>query len=302
MKSLTNYLIEESLVFENINGEIISEGFWKKLGSIFSFSTEKIAKTMANWSDDLKKGFTTGQYIAAKSKDKEVKKAAEEEAKAAEEGDKQLLSYYKEKVSYFLKMIDDADKSMLYVYNNKYSQLTELSKKYNDSEGEELAKKFKKAIDKKWPDGGKKYEEVNKKIEQAGVDDGPKAKENSENSDNGNTQVGKEVTNETTDAIKDNTDLLAPLAKKAKVDGKVLRNFVSAKLRKTLDEKIGKKGTREAVQKALGEDVILGTCIMVLGALITNDEAKIKAISEQIGSNADELNNKLTKYQKQYKK
>ncbi len=300
MKSLANYIIQESLVFENTNGEIITEGFWKKLGSMFGYNTKKVAKTMSNWSDDLKKGFTVGQYIAAKSKNKDVKKAAEEEAKAAEEGDKQLLSYYKEKVSYFLKMIDEADKGMLYVYNNKYSQLAELSKKYNDSEGEELAKKFKKAIDEKWPDGGKEYEKVDQKIEKAGVDDGPNSEENSEK-DNTKSEVSKEVTKEATDTIKDNKDLLAPLAKEANVDGKVLRNFVSAKLRKTLDEKISKKGTREAVQKALGEDVILGTCIMVLGALITKDEAKIKAISEQIGSNADELKNKLDKYKKQYK-
>ena len=139
------------------------------------------------------------------------------------------------------------------------------------------------------------------KIEKAGVDDGPQAEENSENTNNVNPKVNKEITNETTDTIKENTDLLTPLAKKANVKGEILRNFVSAKLRKTLDEKIGKKGSREAVQKALGEDVILGTCIMVLGALITKDEEKIKAISEQIGSNADELNSKLTKYEKQYK-
>ena len=298
MKSLTNYIIEESLVFENINGEIIFEGFWKKLGSIFGFSTEKVAKTMQNWSDDLKKGFTTGQYIAAKSKDKEVKKAAEEQAQAAEKGSKELLEKVKFEVQRLMKVWDDIklpDHSL-----SQWNQLKSLSEKENDNEGKQLAKKFKELIDKKFPDGGKEYEKVSLKIEKAGVDEGPKTNENSEK-DNTNSEVSKEIKNETTDTIKENNDLLTPLAKKADIDGNILRNFVSAKLRKTLDEKIGKKGTRESVQKALGEDVILGTCIMVLGALITKDEAKIKAISEQIGSNADELNSKLQKYEKQYK-
>jgi len=298
MKSLTNYIIEESLVFENINGEIIFEGFWKKLGSIFGFSTEKVAKTMQNWSDDLKKGFTTGQYIAAKSKDKEVKKAAEEQAQAAEKGSKELLEKVKFEVQRLMKVWDDIklpDHSL-----SQWNQLKSLSEKENDNEGKQLAKKFKELIDKKFPDGGKEYEKVSLKIEKAGVDEGPKTNENSEK-DNTNSEVSKEIKNETTDTIKENNDLLTPLAKKADIDGNILRNFVSAKLRKTLDEKIGKKGTRESVQKALGEDVILGTCIMVLGALITKDEAKIKAISEQIGSNAEELKNKLAKYEKQYK-
>lgn len=298
MKSLTNYIIEESLVFENINGEIIFEGFWKKLGSIFGFSTEKVAKTMQNWSDDLKKGFTTGQYIAAKSKDKEVKKAAEEQAQAAEKGSKELLEKVKFEVQRLMKVWDDIelpDHSL-----SQWNQLKSLSEKENDNEGKQLAKKFKELIDKKFPDSGKEYEKVSLKIEKAGVDEGPKTNENSEK-DNTNSEVSKEIKNETTDTIKENNDLLTPLAKKADIDGNILRNFVSAKLRKTLDEKIGKKGTRESVQKALGEDVILGTCIMVLGALITKDEAKIKAISEQIGSNAEELKNKLTKYEKQYK-
>ena len=300
MKSLNQYIIdiEESLVFENANGEIILEGFWKKLGSLFGYNTAKVAKTMANWSDDLKKGFTTGQYIAAKSKDENIRKAAKEEAQAAEKGSKELLKTVKLEVHRLMKIIKDLsipDYSL-----NQWDKLKNLSEQENDNEGIELAKKFKEIIDKKWPDGEKEYEKISSKIEKAGVDDGPKSNENSENTDTGNTKVSKEVTNETTDTIKENTDLLTPLAKKANVDGKVLRNFVSAKLRKTLG-KIGEKGTREAVQKALTEDVILGTCIMVLGALITNDEAKIKAISEQIGSNADELNSKLQKYEKQYK-
>lgn len=299
MKSLTDYIIKESLVFENANGEIILEGFWKKLGSIFGFSTKKVAKTMSNWSDDLKRGFTTGQYIAAKSKDSKVKKAAEEQTRAAEKGSKELLEKVKLEVQRLMKVWDRIELPEHSL--SQWNQLKSLSEKENDNEGKQLAEKFKGLIDKKFPDGGKEYEEISSKIEKAGVDEGPSSEENSENADNGNTNVNKEVTNETTDAIKENKDLLSPLAKKAGVDGEVLRNFVSAKLRKTLDENVGKKGTREAVQKALGEDVILGTCIMVLGALITKDEAKIKAISEQIGSNAEELNSKLQKYAKQYK-
>ncbi len=120
MKSLIDYIIQESLVFENANGEIILEGFWKKLGSIFGYNTEKIAKTMSNWSDDLKRGFTTGQYIAAKSKNKDIKNAVEEEVQALEKSPeerlKQLHKVANEYSNYDLSEYENDENGLGYIY------------------------------------------------------------------------------------------------------------------------------------------------------------------------------------------
>lgn len=296
MKNLNTYILEELMILENSNGEIITEGFWKKLGSLFGYNAEKVAQTMQKWSDDLRNGFTTGQYIAAKSKDKEVKKAAEEQAQAAEKGSKELLDKVKFEVQRLMKNMDYIeipDHCM-----SQWNQLKNLSEQENDDEGKQLAEKFKGIIDKKFPDGGKEYEKISQKIEKAGVDEGPKD-EKSNTNDKGNDEVKKEIKQETTETITDNKDLLTPLAKEAGVDGKTLRNFVGTQLRKTLgedQEKIKKKGTREAVQKALGENVILGTCVMVLGALITKDDTKIQEICKQLQTTSEELKNKLQNY------
>ena len=42
MKTLQNYIYEESLD----NDILITEGFWKKLGSLFGFSTKKLSNSM----------------------------------------------------------------------------------------------------------------------------------------------------------------------------------------------------------------------------------------------------------------
>ena len=298
MKNLNTYILEELMILENSNGEIITEGFWKKLGSIFGYNTEKVAQTMQKWGDDLRNGFTTGQYIAAKSKDKEIKKAGEEMAKAAENGNEELYKKIFNKVEYFVKKVNTAADEMLFPFMNHYQLLKDLSNELNKDDGKQLAEKFKKLIDEKWPDGGKEYEKISLKIEKAGVDEGPKD-EKSNTNDKGNDEVKKEIKQETTETITDNKDLLTPLAKEAGVDGKTLRNFVGTQLRKTLgedQEKIKKKGTREAVQKALGENVILGTCVMVLGALITKDDTKIQEICKQLQTTSEELKNKLQNY------
>ena len=296
MKNLNTYILEELMILENSNGEIISEGFWKKLGSLFGYNAERVAQTMKNWGDDLKNGFTTGQYIAAKSKDKEVKKAAEEQAQAAEKGSKELLDKVKFEVQRLMKVWDHIELPEHAL--SQWNQLKNLSEQENDDEGKQLAEKFKGIIDKKFPDGGQQYEKISQKIEKAGVDEGPKD-EKSNTNDKGNDEVKKEIKQETTETITDNKDLLTPLAKEAGVDGKTLRNFVGTQLRKTLgedQEKIKKKGTREAVQKALGENVILGTCVMVLGALITKDDTKIQEICKQLQTTSEELKNKLQNY------
>jgi len=298
MKTLSTYILEDLLVFENADGEIIAEKFWDKIVKIFGGDKDKLGKAMKEMPDDTKKTFTTSQYIAAKSKDKDIKKSAEEQQAEAEKGQKFLLKRVKIEVKRLMKGIKYI--SLPDHCLNQNELLKDLSDELNDDEGKELHKKFAEIIDKKWPDGEgtENYEKIKKKVEDSPVSDGPKAEDNTSD-DNQQKEIKKEVNKETTETITDNKNLLSPLAKKAGVDGNTLRNFVGTQLRKTLgadQEKIKKNGTREAVQNALGEDVILGTCIMVLGALITNDQTKIEEICKQFGSSADELKNKLQKY------
>jgi hypothetical protein len=318
MKRLNIYILEELMILENSNGEIITEGFWKKLGSIFGFSTEKVAKTMQKWSDDLKKGFTTGQYIAAKSKDKEVKKAAEEQAQAAEKGSKELLKKVKFEVQRLMKVwdhIESPDHAL-----SQWNQLKNLSEQENDNEGKQLAEKFKGIIDKKFPDGGKQYEKISQKIEKAGVDDGPKD-EKSNNKENTNDSEGQpkidpkkdssnigttddnkpaEVTpeqqdNAIKDTIKDDTDFYSPLAKAAGIDGNTLKDGVSKFINKAWKEAVKdengnavlkwKNGSIEGqknMQDNLEDNIVKGLSAILCGIMIIKNKSLMQGVYDVI--------------------
>lgn len=289
MKKFNEYINEE-LIFTENNEDIITEGFWKTVGSIFGFNTKKISKSMKNWSDEMKRGFTIGQYVAAKSNNKNVKDAYTKISQAAEEGKEKLYNSFKDIGKKWIKNLKDvtADAAM-----NVYVNLKQSSEEFKDDEGKQLAEQLSKEIKNQYPDAEKTYKEAANKVIKSGQID------KIQNDDQSNKEVQKEVNQETTDTIKENKDLLTPLAKEAGIDGKKLRNFVATQLRKTLgkdQENIKKKGSREAVQNALGEEVILGTCIMVLGALITKDDVKIQEISKLINSSSEELKNKLNNY------
>ncbi len=287
MKNLNEYILEQSY---DIDGLILEGKFWKAVGKMFGYNTEKVAQTMQKWSDDLRNGFTTGQYIAAKSKDKEVKKAAEEQAQAAEKGSKELLEKVKFEVQRLMKNMDYIkipDHCM-----SQWNQLKSLSEKENDDEGKQLAEKFKGLIDKKFPDGGKEYEQIASKIEKAGVNDGPK-QETSKDSDKGEgeqTETQKAAAEEVTDAIKSNQEVFKDLAKICKINGEKLRDYVSKYILSQDDN--GKFKKKEDIKKITDEEV-LGTCITVCGALITNNQDYFNRIAKTIGLKDK---NKMQKY------
>ena len=92
MKHFSDYILERrSLnnvqILEDANGNIIAEGFWKKLGGLFGFGAGKIQKLgdkMEKWSDDFKNAFTVSQYTAAQSKNKDIAKLMAEYVDAIE--------------------------------------------------------------------------------------------------------------------------------------------------------------------------------------------------------------------------
>ncbi len=100
-------------------------------------------------------------------------------------------------------------------------------------------------------------------------------------------QEEKEVKKEVTNVINGNSDILGDLTKKAGIDPKKLRSYVVKQLQwvKGEDGKFQKNKTEEEI----GKETILGTCVMVCGAYITQDPEAIERIAKRLNTTADEL-------------
>ena len=294
MKNLNSYIIQN--IFEN-NNEIIVEGFWKKLGSIFGFSSEKLSKTMKNWSNDLKTGFTTGQYIAAKSNNNDIKKIFKNEIKSAEIGTKELFNTVKQEVEKIIKGWDSSKYNDADIYS-QYNLINLLSNELKDNDGKEISNKLKSLIDKKNSNAEQEYNKEQQKVEKAGVDDGPSQEENTsdQNTDNtDNNESTKEATKETTDVITDNKTLFQELAKVANINGEGLRDYVAKNIL-TRNEN-GQMKTKEEIAK-ISEDEILATCIIVAGAQLTKNEETFNRIAKALGNSKNGLRKSMEIVQK----
>ena len=317
MKHLNEYILEQSY---NIDELILEGKFWKAVGKILGFNTEKLGQTMKKWSDDLKIGFTTGQYIAAKSKNKEIKKSAEEQAQAAEKGPKELLKQVKLDVQKLMKRMDNIDTSDINYVMQQWDQLKNLSEQENDNEGKELAENFKNIIDKKFPDGGKKYENIKNKVKKSPASEGPQGeksnnKEETNNSEGqpkidpkkdssniGTTDDNKpaEVTpeqqdNAIKDTIKDDTDFYSPLAKAAGIDGNTLKDAVSKFINKAWKEAVKdengnavlkwKNGSIEGqknMQDNLEDNIVKGLSAILCGIMIIKNKSLMQGVYDVI--------------------
>lgn len=289
MKTLQNYIYEESLD----NDILITEGFWKKLGSLFGFSTKKLSNSMKGWKDDIKTGFATGQYLAVKSKDSKIKKAAEEQAKAAEESQEKLLQATKDNVELLAKTIKN--QKFPHYALQQYRQLRDLSKELKDEEGQKLAESFKKTIDNQWPDDLNKLEKevekekgkVAKVVLNKDDNKDEKGEEKGEEGSKEEKEVKKQAETETTNTIKENIDLFKQLAKAANINGEGLRDYVSKYiLTRNAD---GKLKTKEEIEK-ISDDEVLATCIIVCGAVMTNNNDTFARIVKAIYKGEDGKN------------
>ena len=274
MKHLSDYILEtKSLsvvpILEDNEGNIILEGFWKKLGKLFGFGTEKVKQTMKDWSEELRAAYLAGQIAAAKSKDNETKEAIKKQDAAAEKSSKDLLTQTKFEVQRLMKNWDNMNDAG-YPFA-QYKQLYLLSHKENDDEGKTLSEKFKKLIDDKFPDGGKKYEQTVEQINKSGVSDVG-------NENNGEKPKEPNPEEATIETIKDNADVLTPIVKTlgGKVDGNKLKDTVTKLLAKT----------QKTAPMKLKQNNILGMSVMICGALMMSSDKGLKAVCNELETDA----------------
>ena len=280
MKHFTDYILEKrSLndvsILEDVNGNIIVEGFWKKLGSLFGFGAGKIQKLgdkMEKWSDDFKNAFTISQYMAAQSKNDNMTKLMTEYIDAIDKGGDAPLKFLKERA----KEIKDKpellkDNNIAQVYLGFMKNLAELSKNAKDEEGIDLAKEGSGVIGKQNSDIKKEYEQTSKKVEK--VDDGP-----TEADAEGGKEEEKNPEEATIKTIKDNADVLTPIVKTlgGKVDGNKLKDTVTKLLSKT----------QKTSPMKLKQNNILGMSVMICGALMMSSDKGLKAVCNELETDA----------------
>ena len=280
MKHFTDYILEKrSLndvsILEDVNGNIIVEGFWKKLGSLFGFGAGKIQKLsdkMEKWSDDFKNAFTISQYMAAQSKNDNMTKLMTEYIDAIDKGGDAPLKFLKERA----KEIKDKpellkDNNIAQVYLGFMKNLAELSKNAKDEEGIDLAKEGAGVIGKQNSDIKKEYEQTSKKVKK--VDDGP-----TEADAEGGKEEEKNPEKATIKTIKDNTDVLTPIVKTlgGKVDGNKLKDTVTKLLSKT----------QKTSPMKLKQNNILGMSVMICGALMMSSDKGLKAVCNELETDA----------------
>ena len=280
MKHFTDYILEKrSLnnvsILEDVNGNIIVEGFWKKLGSLFGFGTGKIQKLsdkMEKWSDDFKNAFTISQYMAAQSKNDNMAKLMAEYVNAIDKGGDAPLKFLKERAQ----EIKDKpellkDNNVAQVYLGFMKNLAELSKNAKDEEGIDLAKEGAGVIGKQNSDIKKEYEQTSKKVEK--VEDGP-----TEADTEGGKEEKKNPEEVTAETIKDNADVLTPIVKT--LGGKVDVN----KLKDTVTKLLSK--TQKTSPMKLKQNNILGMSVMICGALMMSSDKGLKAVCNELETDA----------------
>ena len=280
MKHFSDYILERrSLnnvpILEDANGNIITEGFWGKLGGLFGFGAGKIKKLgdkMEKWSDDFKNAFTVSQYTAAQSKNKDIAKLMAEYVDAIDKGGDAPLKFLKERAQ----EIKDKpellkDNNVAQVYLGFMKNLAELSKNAKDEEGNGLAKEGADVIGKQNSDIKNEYEQTSKKVEK--VDDGPTDKDAE-----GGKEEEKNSEEVTAETIKDNADVLTPIVKTlgGKVDGNKLKDTVTKLLSKT----------QKTSPMKLKQNNILGMSVMICGALMMSSDKGLKAVCNELETDA----------------
>lgn len=310
MNSLQNY------IYESLDNDLIMEsGFWKKVGELLGFGTKKLGSAVKSWSNDLKQGFTTGQYLAAKSKDKNIKKAAKDETIGAEKSPEERHNALSKVANDFSKydFSNYSDNDLGFVYY-VYANLNLLSENLNKLNGKKIADLLKQQLEKyKVFDKAKKlYENTYlPKVEKSGQADqlGNDNKENIESKDNSTLGISndgetttvspEQETNAIKNEIKDDNDFFAPLAKAAGIDGKQLvetiKSFINKswkhieqddkgnavlKWNKEFSNTMGLKGDN------FDEVAVKGVAAIVCGVCILNHKSLTQNLIDKINPNA----------------
>ena len=274
MKHLSDYILEtKSLsvvpILEDNEGNIILEGFWKKLGKWLGFNVKKVKQRIKSWDEELRVAYLLGQIAAAKLNDNETKEAVKKQDTAAENSSNDLLKYTKIEVQRLMKIwdkINDVDYPFA-----QYKLLYLLSEHEKDDEGKKLADKFKKFIDGKFPDGGETYDKKAEQIKRSDI-----INDESEGKDEKPKKQNPEEA--TTETIQDNADVLTPIVKTlgGKVDGNKLKDTVTKLLSKT----------QKTSPMKLKQNNILGMSVMICGALMMSSDKGLKAVCNELETDA----------------
>ena len=338
MKTLTIYNIYEELFDSEgmLNEGIGLKKLAQKIGSIFggSKSDKKTQEEINNLDSDDKKAVLSTQTVAIQSKDKasteQSKKLSEQIAGLKDKTPSKILGIYIERAEAILRDHDDITHPNFIISLRNYIKTYGLKEK--NKAAIEMVDELNELLDKKWPKGVKKEEEQVKKTEET-INNAQ-----DQTGDNGSNEGGAETSEEgegkkkvekleneiqqgVKDEIKDEKDLLGPLAKQANIDGQLLLEFVSKKLTFNLlkNSKVMDKDGKEVDYKVAGKvastaiknldtesdsfkNDVLGMCIVICGAIISGNGERFMKICEVLkideAKTADELRKQVTNFAK----
>ena len=330
MKTLSEFNIYEELFSEdNILKEGISLGkLGKKIASFFGGKSKdkKTTEEIDNLEADDKKNVLSTQTSAIQSKDKgsiEVaKKLSEQIAGLKDKEPGKILGIYMSHGEAILRKTDDINEPNLII------SIRDIIKKYGTSEKNkkaiEMVDDLNALLDEKFPKKKKKAEEQVKQTEQTIDNANDEGGEETSDEGEGKKKVKKlenEIQQGVKDEIKEEKDLLSPLAKQANIDGQLLLEFVSKKLTFNLlkNSKVINKDGKEVDYKVAGKvastaikdldtesdsfkNDVLGMCIVICGAIISGNGERFMKICEVLNideaKTADDLRKQVTNFAK----
>ena len=147
MKNLQEYIIEELEINESQLDEMIYEGkFWDFIKKLFGINKKKLNRTIETWPDELKNIFACGEYIAAKSKNKNERLLIKDISKALESGTKDAIIKLKEVSQKQIENVKNDKDGKVVVWTIRL--LNGLSEFMKDKEGIEAAKKLSEVVKK----------------------------------------------------------------------------------------------------------------------------------------------------------
>lgn len=330
MKTLSEFNIYEELFTEdNILKEGISLGkLGKKIASFFGGKSKdkKTTEEIDNLEADDKKNVLSTQTSAIQSKDKgsiEVaKKLSEQIAGLKDKQPNKILGIYMSHGEAILRKNDDINEPNLII------SIRDIIKKYGTSEKNkkaiEMVDDLNALLDEKFPKKKKKAEEQVKQTEQTIDNANDEGDEETSKEGEGKKKVEKlenEIQQGVKDEIKEERDLLGPLAKQANIDGQLLLEFVSKKLTFNLlkNSKVIDKDGKEVDYKVAGKvastaikdldtesdsfkNDVLGMCIVICGAIISGNGERFMKICEVLNideaKTADDLRKQVTNFAK----
>lgn len=266
------------------------------------------------------------QTSAIQSKDKgsiEVaKKLSEQIAGLKDKQPSKILGIYMSHGEAILRKNDDINEPNLII------SIRDIIKKYGTSEKNkkaiEMVDDLNALLDEKFPKKKKKAEEQVKQTEQTIDNANDEGGEETSDEGEGKKKVKKlenEIQQGVKDEIKEEKDLLSPLAKQANIDGQLLLEFVSKKLTFNLlkNSKVINKDGKEVDYKVAGKvastaikdldtesdsfkNDVLGMCIVICGAIISGNGERFMKICEVLNideaKTADDLRKQVTNFAK----